>query len=69
MELDGARVLVCGGGRRLGRAIAEDLVAAGCRVAVSSRAPVEPVDAVALVADLADPVAARRVVEIGRAHV
>lgn len=63
MELDGARVLVCGGGRRLGRAIAEDLVAAGCRVAVSSRAPVEPVDAVALVADLADPVAARRVVE------
>ena len=63
MELDGARVLVCGGGRRLGRAIAEDLVAAGCRVAVSSRGPVEPVDAVALVADLADPVAARRVVE------
>jgi pteridine reductase len=63
MELDGARVLVCGGGRRLGRAIAEDLVAAGCRVAVSSRAAVDPIDAVALVADLADPVAARRVVE------
>ena len=63
MELDGARVLVCGGGRRLGRAIAEDLGDAGCSVAVSSRAPVEPRDAVALVADLADPAAARRVVE------
>ena len=68
MELDGARVLVCGGGRRLGRAIAEDLGAAGCSVAVSSRHPVEPVAvrdgrvATALVADLADATAARAAV-------
>ena len=68
MELDGARVLVCGGGRRLGRAIAEDLAAAGCSVAVSSRSAVEPVGvrdgrvAVALTADLADAMQARTVV-------
>ena len=68
MELDGARVLVCGGGRRLGRAIAEDLGAAGCAVAVSSRHPVDPVAvapgraSAALVADLADSAAAREVV-------
>jgi pteridine reductase len=68
MELDGARVLVCGGGRRLGRAIAEDLAAAGCSVAVSSRSAVEPVAvhdgraAAALTADLADATQARTVV-------
>lgn len=68
MELDGARVLVCGGGRRLGRAIAEDLGAAGCSVAVSSRRAVDPVavaperTSTALIADLSDPAAARAVV-------
>ena len=68
MELDGARVLVCGGGRRLGRAIAEDLGTAGCHVAVSSRRSVEPVPVpaartgVALIADLADPAQAHAVV-------
>jgi pteridine reductase len=68
MELDGARVLVCGGGRRLGRAIAEDLGTAGCNVAVSSRRSVEPVPvpaartSVALIADLADPAQAHAVV-------
>ena len=68
MELDGARVLVCGGGRRLGRAIAEDLAAAGCSVAVSSRSNVDPVivhdgrTALALQADLSDAAQARAVV-------
>ncbi len=68
MELDGARILVCGGGRRLGRAIAEDLAAAGCHVAVSSRRAVDPVaarpgrTALALTADLADASDALRVV-------
>jgi NAD(P)-dependent dehydrogenase (short-subunit alcohol dehydrogenase family) len=68
MELDGARVLVCGGGRRLGRAIAEDLAAAGCSVAVSSRSSVDPVPVaagrtgIALRADLADAAQARAVV-------
>ena len=68
MELDGARVLVCGGGRRLGRAIAEDLATAGCSVAVSSRAAVDPVavqngrTTAALTADLADAMQARAVV-------
>ncbi len=68
MELDGARVLVCGGGRRLGRAIAEDLGAAGCSVAVSSRRAVDPVavaperTSTALIADLSDPAAAHAVV-------
>ena len=68
MELDGARVLVCGGGRRLGRAIAEDLGAAGCSVAVSSRSAVAPVPvatgrtSAALVADLAEATQARAVV-------
>ena len=61
-------MLVCGGGRRLGRAIAEDLAAAGCSVAVSSRSAVEPVEvrdgrsAAALTADLADAVQARAAV-------
>ncbi|MSO47546.1 MAG: SDR family oxidoreductase [Thermoleophilia bacterium] len=61
MELDGARMLVCGGGRRLGRAIAEDLGQAGCHVAISSRGQSTPVtvqpgrQSAALVADLADP--------------
>jgi len=68
MELDGARVLVCGGGRRLGRAIAEDLATAGCSVAVSSRSAVDPVavqngrTSAALTADLADAMQARAVV-------
>ena len=68
MELDGARLLVCGGGRRLGRAIADDLAAAGCNVAVSSRSAVDPVGvrdgrrSAALTADLAVPDQARAVV-------
>lgn len=68
MELDGARMLVCGGGRRLGRAIAEDLAAAGCSVAVSSRSAVEPVAVqdgratTALRVDLADAMQARAAV-------
>jgi NAD(P)-dependent dehydrogenase (short-subunit alcohol dehydrogenase family) len=68
VELDGARVLVCGGGRRLGRAIAEDLAAAGSNVAVSSRSTVDPVavaagrTGIALRADLADAAQARTVV-------
>ncbi|MGI9187757.1 MAG: SDR family NAD(P)-dependent oxidoreductase [Gaiellales bacterium] len=68
MQLDGARMLVCGGGRRLGRAIAEDLATAGCSVAVSSRSAVEPVAvqdgriAAALTADLSDAAQARAVV-------
>jgi NAD(P)-dependent dehydrogenase (short-subunit alcohol dehydrogenase family) len=68
MELDGARVLVCGGGRRLGRAIAEDLGTAGCHVAISARGAVDPVGvrhdrrAAALIADLAVPAEASQVV-------
>jgi NAD(P)-dependent dehydrogenase (short-subunit alcohol dehydrogenase family) len=68
MELDGARVLVCGGGRRLGRALAEDLAEAGCNVAISSRSQSAPVtvqtgrETAALIADLADPDQARNVV-------
>ena len=63
MQLDGARILVCGGGRRLGRAIALDLAAANAAVAVSSRQAADDVRAeleargrpgVALIADLAD---------------
>ena len=37
MRLSGARCLVVGGTRRLGRPLAADLVAAGARVAVTSR--------------------------------
>lgn len=64
-------MLICGGGRRLGRAIAVDLAAAGCHVAVSSRSAAGNVQAeieaygrrsAALVVDLTDPDAARAVV-------
>jgi len=68
MELDGARVLVCGGGRRLGRAIAQDLATAGCHVAVSSRNACSTVDVLddrlsrGFRADLCDPDQARALV-------
>lgn len=67
MELDGARVLVTGGGRRLGAALARDLADHGCDVAVSYRSSAEGAAevaahatragrrGVALAADLADP--------------
>ncbi len=68
MELDDARVLVCGGGRRLGRAIAQDLGTAGCHVAVSSRNAYSTVDVLddrisrGFRADLCDPDQARALV-------
>ena len=45
MPLAGARVLVVGGVRRLGRAIALDLAAHGAAVAVSTRARTDEADA------------------------
>ncbi len=77
MELDGARVLVTGGGSRLGAALARDLAEHGCDVAVSYRTSAPGADAVvahaaalgrrgvALAADLAD--AAQAVALVHRA--
>ncbi len=74
VELDGARVLVTGGGRRLGAALARDLAAHGCHVAVSYRTSADGAAAVvreveaagrgaaALRADLAVPAQARALV-------
>ena len=67
-DLQGARILVTGGGRRLGGAIALDLAAHGASVAVTYRSA-PPTDAVleaglqAIRADLADPAAAIGAVE------
>ena len=63
MELDGARILVTGGARRLGAAIADDLAAAGARVCVTWRS--EPPAGVHLGvrADLAVPAEAIAAVE------
>jgi pteridine reductase len=67
VELDGARILVTGGGRRLGAALAADLAAAGARVCVTWRSQ-EPAGAHAAVrADLAVPAEAIGAVE--QAHV
>jgi NAD(P)-dependent dehydrogenase (short-subunit alcohol dehydrogenase family) len=67
-DLEGARILVTGGGRRLGAAIALDLAAHGAQVCVTHlSAP--PIDAIheaglhAIRADLADPAAAVAAVE------
>lgn len=71
MELAGSRIAVLGGGRRLGRAIAVDLAAHGCDVAVVARGDAADVVAeieehgrrgVAVRADLADPDETRAVV-------
>lgn len=75
MDLTGARVLVTGGGRRLGAAIARDLAAAGCDIAIGchgSRVAAERVRAEirdlgrrssVVVADLAIAADARRAVD------
>ncbi len=61
LGITGKRALVTGASRGLGRAIAEELVAEGCRVAVSARGEerlrttADEIGAVAVVADMADP--------------
>jgi NAD(P)-dependent dehydrogenase (short-subunit alcohol dehydrogenase family) len=67
-DLQGARILVTGGGRRLGAAIALDLAAHGASVCVTHRsAPPAPAVADAglhaVRADIADPAGAIRAVE------
>ncbi len=72
MKLPGARCLVVGGARRLGRVLAADLVAAGARVALTSRdagdaaraadALGRPPDVVGLAADTATAGGARAAV-------
>ena len=68
VDLPDAKVLVTGGGRRLGAAIALDLVAAGAAVCVTYRSA-PPDDALAAAgvqsvrADLADPAQAVGAVE------
>ena len=72
MNLAGRTALVTGAGRRLGRAIAEDLAAGGARIAVHYRQSAAEADTViagirrrggtaeGFAADLADPAAAER---------
>ena len=55
MELLGARILVTGGGRRLGAAIADDLATAGANVCVSYRTTVPTGPHAAVRANLAVP--------------
>ena len=68
VDLPDAKILVTGGGRRLGAAIALDLAAAGAAVCVTYRSA-PPEDAIAAAgiravsADLADPAAAVAAVE------
>lgn len=72
MRLPGARCLVVGGARRLGRQLAADLAAAGARVALTSRDPGDasraaaalgrPPDVVGLTADTATAEGARAAV-------
>ena len=68
VDLPDAKILVTGGGRRLGAAIALDLAAAGAAVCVTHRSA-PPEDAIAAAgirtvqADLADPAAAVAAVE------
>jgi len=68
VDLANARILVTGGGRRLGAAIALDLAGNGARVAIThhSAPPIEAIGAAgihAVRANLADPAAARAAVE------
>lgn len=64
MELDGARVLVTGGSRRVGRALCDGLAARGARIAFTHRGtPPDAPGQHAIEADLADALAARAAVE------
>lgn len=64
MELAGARVLVTGGGRRVGRAICDGLHARGAQLAFTHRGtPPVAAGQHAIEADLADALAARAAVE------
>ena len=64
MELDGARVLVTAGGKRVGRAICDGLAQRGAHVAFTHRgAAPEAAGQHAIAADLADARAARAAVE------
>jgi pteridine reductase len=62
VEIDGARILVTGGGRRLGAAIADDLAAGGARVCITRHASPGGAGHMEVVADLADPAECARAV-------
>ena len=74
-RIEGMRVLVAGGGHRLGAALAIDLAAAGARVAISHRSSAEQAagtaariaqlggSGVVVQADVADPAQARAMVQ------
>jgi NAD(P)-dependent dehydrogenase (short-subunit alcohol dehydrogenase family) len=70
VEIRGARALVTGGARRIGRALVEGLAEAGARVAIHCHTSVDEAEALAaacpggvvLRADLADPAARGRLV-------
>lgn len=69
LGITGKRALVTGASRGLGRAIAEELIAEGCRVVVSARGEerlretADAIGAVPVVADMADPDGPRRAVD------
>ncbi len=69
LGIEGKRALVTGASRGLGRAIAEELVAEGCRVVISARggerlsATAEEIGAVGIPADMAEPHGPARLVE------